>query len=357
MATCCDTLHDLLPMMPPQMSAKDTQNTDSDAQTIPDDSWDRYWRYGFLTSCADAFDSNYQGELRRTWEIFFSGLPQRARILDIGTGNGAIAAIANEVSATNQRGFEIHGIDRAEIDPQATLKSDASVLDGIHFHSRTAAEDTGFDSASIDAVTGQFAFEYTDVDKTIDELARILKPGAQAMFIMHHGDSIVLSTTREELRLAALLFSGEDIFDAALALLEKLGSVPATERAGLASDSQAEALRHNLNQAAAVLTTALKSSPHPEILKTAMTYVSRAFTDLDKDGLEKALDQLREHKRELQANVGRLQDLQRASVSEQKSREIAQKMRESGFEADFPEALFHAENQLLGWQLRAKKSP
>ena len=88
-----------------------------------------------------------------------------------------------------------------------------------------------------------------------------------------------------------------------------------------------------------------------------MGYVSQSFTDLDKHGLEIALERLEEHKRELQANVGRLQDLQRSSVSEQKSRTIAQKMRESGFEADFPEPLFHAEKQLVGWQLRAKKLP
>jgi chorismate mutase len=93
------------------------------------------------------------------------------------------------------------------------------------------------------------------------------------------------------------------------------------------------------------------------MLKTAMGYISQAFTDLDRGGLDTALAQLTERKLELQANVGRLRDLQRSAVSEQKSRKIVEKMRNSGFEADFPKPLYHAENRLVGWQLRAKKSP
>jgi hypothetical protein len=113
------------------------------ARPADEDSWNRYWEHGFLTSCRNAFAGNYEGELRAVWDRFFAELPAGTRVLDICTGNGAIAMIANDYARAHGTGFEIHGIDSAAIRPAETVQADRARLEGIVFHPSTPAEDTG----------------------------------------------------------------------------------------------------------------------------------------------------------------------------------------------------------------------
>ena len=189
-----------------------------------DESWNKYWEHGFLTSCRNAFSGNYDGSLKSVWLDFFRRLPRGARILDICTGNGAIAMIANELSATDKLDFEIHGIDSAAIRPLETVKTDRHLLEGIIFHGETPAEDTPFEDGSFTAITGQYAFEYTDEKRCIGELARIAAPGAALQMVIHHTDSIVMETSREEISNGRIIFDDTDIFGRARSMLEILAA-------------------------------------------------------------------------------------------------------------------------------------
>ena len=62
--------------------------------------WDLYWHADRIASCFDgAGGSNYDERLAGRWRAFFESLPRGSRILDLCTGNGAIAAIAAESGA------------------------------------------------------------------------------------------------------------------------------------------------------------------------------------------------------------------------------------------------------------------
>lgn len=119
--------------------------------------WKNYYRDGALASCPLGPGSGYTQELRDIWVEFFSGLPEDARILDIGTGNGAVALIALESAASAGRHYEIHGTDLAQI------------------------------------------------DRALGEIHRVLKPGGRALFILHHAESIVARKARQTLQQSALV--------------------------------------------------------------------------------------------------------------------------------------------------------
>ena len=323
-----------------------TKPTDKDTSH-----WDDYWRHGFLTSCADAFDGNYEGKLRQVWEDFFRSAKGNATILDIGTGNGAIALIASRISSELHGDFSVHAIDQAEIDPLAMVKSHTDGLAAILFHSKTPAEDCGLPDNSIDMVSGQYALEYTPLAKTVAELARVCAPGARLLFVMHHADSIVLETAAEELRLGDLL-ENSGFFDHAANLLKQMSSIPTEQTYRLASDPKAEENRKKLNQSAAELTALVSQTPNPDILQTALKSVSDCFHRQQTLG-SRVLGLLAQYRRQLEANLTRLHDLQNAAVNEEQGREIIALFNAQGFLTEPLEDIFHEQDLLAGRLLRA----
>jgi len=334
----------------PDADAKDGREA-SPAGASGDDDWNRYWEHGFMTSCRNAFAGNYEGELQEVWHRLFEQLPTGARVLDICTGNGAIAMIANAWSRENGAGFEIHGIDSAAIRPHETVKTDRELLDGIQFHPETPAEATGLADACFNAITGQYAYEYTDEGRTPAELARIAAPGALIQLVVHHTDSIVMETSRAELENCGLIFDETGIFEHARAMIEIVASVAPEARKELQHNPEAERRREQLNDAAARVSDALRRSPHPQLLQMTLDKVAEAFKVLPASGLAAAIEHLDTSREMVSANRERLLDLMKAGRSaEQIARSLAA-FEAAGFEMRAPEEIRHDGGPLMGWVL------
>lgn len=129
------------------------------------------------------------------WNRFFCSLHDGARILDVGTGNGAIAIIANDSAKSRGCTFEIHASDQSDIDPGAYLGDSGLSLAGIHFHARTPTETLTFQNAYFDAVTGQFALEYADMPRAVGEISRVLKTNGVVHFLLHMRGSNIFDQT------------------------------------------------------------------------------------------------------------------------------------------------------------------
>jgi ubiquinone/menaquinone biosynthesis C-methylase UbiE len=321
-----------------------------------EESWNKYWEHGFLTSCRNAFSGNYDGSLKTVWLDFFLQLPGKARILDICTGNGAIAIIANELSLEKNLGFEIHGIDSAAIRPMETVKTDRHLLEGIVFHGETPAEQTPFEDRSFQAVTGQYAFEYTDEERCVAELARVTAPGGALQLVVHHTDSIVMETSREEVRNGQIIFEETDIFGRARSMMEIMSAATTADaRKALVNNPDAEKNRNQLNAAAGRLSEALRGSPHPQLLQMAMDKVAEAYRMLNDQGPEAALEHLASSQQMLIANIERLEDLMAAGRSPEQVRTFLENLDSAGFETQAAEEIRHEGGPLMGWLLRATR--
>lgn len=320
------------------------------------ESWNRYWEHGFLTSCRNAFKANYEGSLKAAWEEFLAALPPGTRLLDICTGNGAIAMIAVEVSRREGLGLEVHGCDSASIRPRETVREGRALLEDVRFHPDVPAEATQFPDAHFGAVTGQYAFEYTDEEACIAELARISAPGARLQLVIHHDRSIVMDTSREELVNVGLIFEGTRFFDHAREMIRIVGAAegPAGRRA-LARDLAAEAARARLNEAAARLSGAAGASPHPQLLQMALAKVAEAYRILGEQGTETALAHLETSRQMIRANAERLEDLMAAARDEGDLARIAGRLRGAGFACEPPAELRHEGGPLMGWLLRGAR--
>lgn len=159
------------------------------------EAWTNYWRTGNRHSCL-VTRSDGQEEVPvhdEGWRAFFAAQDSGAKILDIGTGNGAVALLAHEVGQDEGKAFDIHGVDAAQIAPA----SDAAA--GLHFHSGASMEKLPFAENTFDCVVSQYALEYSDMPVSLGEAARVLVPGGKARFILHSSDSTPVQSSRQEL--------------------------------------------------------------------------------------------------------------------------------------------------------------
>jgi len=319
--------------------------------------WDRYWAHGFLTSCADVFASNYEGQMRSLWERHFSRQPDGARILDICTGNGAIALIAAAIAQRQDKKFFIDALDLAEIHPERAVdETHRSLLDGISFHPLTDAAETGLAEAGFDFISGHFALEYTDVPRTIAELARLTAVGGEHLFLLHHNESVILKTAREELEHFDLLFHHTAIFDHAEDLIKIVGSTLSSQRSALAEQPAVEKLREALNDAAARLTNAQRKSNHPEMLRNALGGIAESYKLAQKGQLEAGLQTLHESKAEIEANAARLGDLLSAASDKHDLGKFREDYLSRGFSDCTISTLEEEQIGLIGWILHAQRN-
>jgi hypothetical protein len=113
------------------------------------DAWSRYWRSAQLAACMGGEDGNYAGVVRAAWEQFFRQADNGSIIVDLATGNGAVALIAAAVSEQDGKELEVHGVDLADLAPEIAAKEQLHLLDKIHFHPKTSIESMPFSDRSV----------------------------------------------------------------------------------------------------------------------------------------------------------------------------------------------------------------
>ncbi len=173
------------------------QNKDNKAAAAH--SWSRYWADGKGVTCY----TGAQGfSLEKIWKSFFASLPKGAHILDLATGNGAVAHLACQYSDTENKNFHVTGVDYAAIRTQPRA--------GLVFHPQTSIETLPFDAQSFDAVISQYGFEYAAIEAATAEAGRVLKAGGAMRLLIHAQNGAVVTDAQTRLaRLrAALLDNG-----------------------------------------------------------------------------------------------------------------------------------------------------
>jgi ubiquinone/menaquinone biosynthesis C-methylase UbiE len=167
------------------------------------DHWDQYWAAGALTSLPEDFEANYDGEIRDFWRTVFDGVPDGARVLDVCTGNGAVAVLAAERLAGRQPPVSIQAVDAADIRPEAVKErypQQARWIDAIEFIGRTRFERLEAPDRSFDLITSQYGIEYCDLDRAATRAHALLNPGGRLAFLSHALSSDMLRTMESEYR-------------------------------------------------------------------------------------------------------------------------------------------------------------
>lgn len=168
--------------------------------------WSLFWQADNLQACVPAGADS--GVLEQHWQDFFTALPQPAEILDVGTGNGALALLAHR---SHSGASTVHAIDTAEIDPARFVVDASGDLAAIRFHAGVAMESMPFGNAVFDAVVGQYSLEYSNTALSVPALMRVLRPGGRFQFLLHSAGA-VLETRNSRLRRQAQTLLDSSLF-------------------------------------------------------------------------------------------------------------------------------------------------
>lgn len=298
--------------------------------------WDRQWRGKILSTCAQHLDPEGARELGAGWAGFFGGLPEGAKILDIGTGNGIVPLIAVQVSNAAGKGFEVHGADYAQIDPAKTLPEQKALLARVTFHPETPTEDLPFKAGFFDAVTAQHAFEYGDPGKSAAEVARVLKKGGKIRFLIHASGGEILKANLCKIEQSRYILEQARLFD----LVQKA-----------AQTGQGEDLKAALGACA----KKFEKDPAKRDLNELLSLLWGAFEQRDKfEGTEGLNAWLKENEAELRAQMERIKALEKAARDENGMKTLVRIFRDCGVAAEFS-PVKTAGGQVTGWLLTGER--
>ena len=131
-----------------------------------------------------------------------------------------------------------------------------------------------------------------------------------------------------------------------------MSKVPAAQAHLLSKDPATEESREQLNRSASELSSLASQTPHPQILHNALKSVSDCFRQQRALGPE-VMPLLAQYRRQLEANLARLHDLQNAAVSERQGKELIALFKTQGFLTEPLVDIYHEQELLAGRILRA----
>lgn len=318
--------------------------------------WDRYWAYGNIHSFSQVAGGNYQGMVADFWRSRFEKLGEGSRILDVATGNGAIALLALETGGRFARGFEVHGVDMADIEPGKQVKdpSLAESLSSIRFRGRTPAESLPFEDSCFDMVCSQFGAEYSDMSRSIPEIGRVLRPGGRFAAIMHHHDSVLLNATRDELAQLDFVLNDVKLYLRGRNLLRGMSEEWRGGKGRGRPSPKLQKKRRALQEAMGRTREAAEKRANPNMLLGPMRYVQEIFGALDRAPPEELLEWLDEASRRVTANQRRLLDMTEAARCQKDLDELRELLGTSGFGSIELAAFHQGDGSVLGWRLDAQ---
>ncbi len=302
--------------------------------------WDRLWRAGVLHSCSTAIDGNYDGRIAAFWQARFEQLDAGQRIVDIGTGNGAVALLAKRHAAQRGIDFDIHGVDAADIDPPRWVSAGTS-FESIAFHPLTRMDSLPFIAGSVALVTSQYAFEYSRPrDATLHELLRVIGPTGRAALLLHSTDSVISLTARQQLEACDLLFDETRILDLAHAWVSGLASSTAPDNA----------IQQGFQRASAQLVEGASALPHAAILRKTFHYLHATLEQAQRIPLQ-ALRYLESAREDLDAERIRLQNLSDAIMAPAELEELHAQCAAAGYASSVLAPLDQEVGSRMGWTL------
>lgn len=157
--------------------------------------WEHYWQTTqSLNSFVDNNSDGYKDEIANFWNATFNTLKGEQKVLDIATGNGALAFAVQQFSDQHDLSLTVCASDAAAIDPVMHFSNQTELLHTlkkISFFPQAQTETLPFSAESFDLLVSQFGFEYSDPALALSAVNRVLKPGGRFVALVHHADSFI----------------------------------------------------------------------------------------------------------------------------------------------------------------------
>lgn len=315
--------------------------------------WSRYWSTGALHSCAGSYDEEYAGPIGDFWREGFLALSARARVLDIASGNGPLPRLL--LNLRERSDLVCDAVDLAELTPRWLETLPPKERERLRFHSGCPAESLPFADGSFDLVVSQWGIEYSDLDRAIPELLRVLKPGGAVRLLLHHQQALPVVLAAEEIAHLEWLLQPDGFMQVCGNMLAPMALAASPEgRARLQLDAQANALRERFNALQDELQRRVELGQCPDVLIGVRQNASRLLAMATQSGEPSARQAWKQLRTGLEDATFRLQELRSHALDEAAARRLA-----TALAATQPYSLRTLQDRgaIMGWTLALKRQP
>lgn len=164
--------------------------------------WTAYWQSGVLTSLPNDFKENYDGELAGFWRTVVQQTTSGSEVLDLCTGNGAVAILLKEQAAEEGISINMSAIDASDIHPEVLVNhfpAKQAILNEIKFIGNCLVEELSQKlDQRFDLIVSQYGLEYCETEAAAKAITTTLKNDGRLVFVSHAADTAILSYMREE---------------------------------------------------------------------------------------------------------------------------------------------------------------
>jgi len=181
--------------------------------------WSDYWQDSAKTSFDIEPTNSFLQVLDSEWANLISNIERPNRILDIGTGGGALIRLGLKHQKVKHSYI---GIDYAKLNLADDITQDkcVQIIENENVETLTLTE------SSIDLAISQFAIEYSNLKLSIKEIARVLKINGKFTFICHCSDSEIIRRNSDILNTLNKVLEANGVLDNVQNLLIALGRSP-----------------------------------------------------------------------------------------------------------------------------------
>ncbi|WP_157980364.1 class I SAM-dependent methyltransferase [Pseudidiomarina taiwanensis] len=322
--------------------------------------WTHYWgTSGALNSFAEGeANQGYANSVKQFWESILAELPTDATVLDVGCGNGAIAALAVQYSQANNKQFNVEGADAAAIDPTKNVPANhplSSALKQVRFHSEMPVEELAHANDSIDAIVSQFAIEYSDLDKAIAKFSDVVKPGGVVAALVHDSTSGLLKDSKQGIAIIEDVLDNTPLFlQADLLINLAKQAIPQLGQEKWNEFSHNRILVNAIKWTMDVLLERYSQTQQQVWIRDIVARVARTLDLLNQGQVEQAQQFLNMHYHLLAEHKQRLIDQEQAALSAKtiQSR-LIKKLEQAGFVATADR--MEVDGDKFAWAVTARK--
>jgi ubiquinone/menaquinone biosynthesis C-methylase UbiE len=313
------------------------------------DPWSLFWHQGHSTTFGDYFKQGYAGAVADWWQSVLDTLPANPAVMEVGCGNCSLlpAMIKSGIKA-KYIGVDIASVRLSTVAEQGLSESEIEVI----LHSGTPAEEVPEPDACVELIASVFGIEYSDFDRSLAEVLRLLKPGGRFRALLHHDDSVVTAMSRRAI-------SEYDSYDVKK-VIEALNTI-STERdrtpalAALKSNPRAEKSRKRIN----LMAEKYLRNTNPD---TANATMFELMTDALK--FFKMMGASSQARRQFIASLAdehkasheRFKQMVAVAFNQEGIEKLQSKLLELGF-AETKIEVIHTNKDILAWELSTKKVP
>jgi len=274
--------------------------------------WDSYWHDSRVQSTVAESSPEAEAVLEAHWREFFAELPNGAVILDLGCGNGAVCLIAARVSQETGKGFKIHGLDSAAIDPVKYVPKE-ELLKQVEFIGQTPMEVLPYQAGQFDAVVSQYSIEFAD-SRAPQEAARVLKRGGRFCAITFAANSPPVVQSASKMRQSQFLITGTKLFDVATAVSQALHHIEKAPQ----EDGQPRDTKKYLQKFSDEVERTMGKFKHgdSEIVEAVITSLQHVFVIRKNTEINSQVNMIALMKKRIGSHVARLDAITRAALGD-----------------------------------------